>query len=252
MRDALGRRLRAYANKDGRGYPDWAMRYVPIVTRLSRNDLLRSLILEIGANENGLARFVSQRVVAVDVNIDHLRACRASQNVAPVCADIGALPFADDTFAVVAAVDTLEHLPADARENACAEIVRVLQPSGSAAVAFPAGEAARRAEASVREAYRAYTGETLKWFEEHDEVGLPNPEAIRRTFEERRDGAHRVAMTRNGTLWIWRWSWRVMMCGWPGFANAAFQAALRAVTPFLCRIHVGPCYRRVIWLEPKR
>ena len=34
MLESIGQRLRAYAEKDGRGYPDWAIRYVPIVKRL--------------------------------------------------------------------------------------------------------------------------------------------------------------------------------------------------------------------------
>ena len=34
MRSAIADTLRAFAEKDGRGYPDWASRYVPIARRL--------------------------------------------------------------------------------------------------------------------------------------------------------------------------------------------------------------------------
>ena len=59
--------MRAFAEKDGRGYPDWAMRYLPVVRRFGRRVFREHTVLEIGANENGIARFVETHVVAVDI-----------------------------------------------------------------------------------------------------------------------------------------------------------------------------------------
>ena len=78
---SLGAKLRGYANRDGRGYPDWAMRYAP-VARALRRGAVDGLVLEVGANENGIRRFVDVPTVAVDVSPDHLRAARAAHRAA--------------------------------------------------------------------------------------------------------------------------------------------------------------------------
>lgn len=252
MLDGLGRRLRAYAEKDGRGYPDWAVRYVPIVRRLRPRLASSQRILEIGANENGLGRFAAVRVVAVDTSVEHLKAARTGLDTIAVVGDIRALPFRDGSFDVCVCVDTFEHLPENARDGAAGEMARVLHDSGTALVAFPSGAASTRAEASIIEAYRRFTGNTLHWLDEHAALGLPEPERIIRRFEVLMNGTHRVWQTKNATLWLWRWMWLVLMCGWPGRGNSLFQALLRAMTPVLCRIHVGQCYRFMIWVEPKK
>ena len=102
MFETLGKRLRSYAEKDGRGYPDWAVRYVPLVRRLGTRLPNATRILEIGANENGLSRFAGVPVIALDVALDHLKAARATQNVTPVVGSITALPFREDCFEICA------------------------------------------------------------------------------------------------------------------------------------------------------
>jgi len=248
----LNRRLRAWAEKDGRGYPDWAMRYVPIVKRLGRGALTRGAVLEIGANENGLSRFTGVPVIAVDIERDHLKACRDTQQISPVVADIAALPFRDDTFAVCVSVDTFEHIPESMRDAAVQEMARVSDGEASMVVTFPSGAAAVAAERVVREWYRALTGNTIKWLEEHEEVGLPDADMMMARFRGAVDVTHTVSTEGNVPLWIWKWMWLVMMCNWPGRGNSFFQAALRLLTPVLGRIRFGKCYRTMIWVEPKR
>lgn len=251
MFEALGRCLRAYAEKDGRGYPDWAVRYVPVIRRLGSRTAAAGRILEIGANENGFARFSGAPVTAVDIALEHLRAARGVQPVTPVLADMTALPFADDTFGLCVCMDTFEHLPRERRAPAVAELARVLRRDGTAVIGFPAGVEAERAEAVVRAAYRRYTGRALGWLEEHVAVGLPDAAELARRFEEAAGSTHHVACCGNVPLWVWRRMWLVLMCGWPGRGNAAFQALLRLITPLLCRLGGNRCYRTLIWLEPK-
>lgn len=251
MRETIASRLRAWAEKDGRGYPDWATRYLPIVRRLRRHGIGGRRILEIGANENGLARFAGVRVVATDINVDHLRAARAAQDVLPVVADISALPFRDGAFGVVVSVDTLEHIPRPRRLVAVGEAVRVLDARGVAAVAFPTGPQAVAAERAVTRAYADFTGRSLHWLAEHAEQGLPDAETMRRAFTDAAGKGRRVTVTKNTNVRAWRWMWKVLMCGWPGRGNAIFQALLRAVTPLLAQLHAGRCYRAVVWIEPR-
>jgi len=249
--EALGRQLRKYAEKDGRGYPDWAVRYVPVVRRLRKCGAASARILEVGANEAGLAQFLGRRVIVVDVSPDHLRAAREAQDVVPVVADASALPFRDGAFDVCASMDTFEHLAERARGQAASEIMRVTAEQGVAAVAFPTDEAALRAEQEIRRAYAVFTGNDLPWLAEHEAMGLPGADRLAATFATAAGENRSVAVEKNATLWMWRLMWRILMCGWPGRGNALFQALLRFFVPVLCRMHFGTCYRVVIWVSAR-
>lgn len=251
MSGSLGERLRRYAEKDGRGYPDWAMRYAPIVRRLNHSGAAAGRVLEIGANENGLSRFLGQRVVAVDLERSHLEAARSSQDVLPVVASIDQLPFQDDAFDVCASLDTFEHIPSRSRTDAAREMARVMRETGSAVVTFPSGPGAEAAEREIREGYAAHCGGKLRWLEEHAEEGLPDPGPIFIQFQRSLNDTHRISVSKNANLRVWRWMWRVLICGWPGRGNSIFQVLLRLLTPLLVRVHAGACYRVMVWVEPR-
>lgn len=247
----LSARLRAYAEKDGRGYPDWAIRYLPVLRRLSAPDGRNTRILEIGANENGFARFSGARVIAVDIEPEQLIAARAAQRVVPVRADIGALPFRDGEFDVVVCMDTYEHIPREHRCTANREIVRVLKADGRAVIGFPSGQAAFAAEARVRASYSALTGGSIRWLEEHVAMGLPDAADVERDLVETAGNEYTVFREGNASLWAWEWMWRILMCNWPGRGNAVFQVFLRWSVPVLSRLHGGVCYRTLIWVKPR-
>lgn len=252
MFEALAKRARAWAERSGRGYPDWALRYVPAVRRLKPRPSQR--VLEIGANENGLARFAPVRPIVADRSRAHCEAARRAQNVLPVVADIAALPFPDACFEVVVCMDVFEHLSGVVRGPAAHAVCRVLAPDGRVAVTFPSGRAALEAEARVRGAYAGFTGRRIGWLDEHVRCGLPDAQAVRRVFEEalRAFGRRqRVAVESGVPAWLWTRVWLVLMCGWPGRGNALAQVALRAMTPLLTRARFGAPYRVALYVEPE-
>lgn len=248
--DSLGQRLRAWAEKDGRGYPDWWMRYAPVVRKLGPIARNGGRVVEIGANEAGFARFAGTPGIVTDFARPHLRAARDTQPVAPVQADIAHLPFASGSVDILVCMDTFEHLAPETRRAAIAEISRCLSPRGHAVVSFPSGETAARAEERVQGAYRALTGQSLRWLAEHAEHDLPDAVQMRAEFEQAAGNSHAVSLQWNANIAVWTWMWRVLMCGWPGRGNAVFQVLLRMATPLLARAHFGKCYRAMIWLEP--
>jgi len=138
----------------------------------------------------------------------------------------------------------------DSRGSAVSEIVRVT--SGAMAVGFPSGAEAARAEKRIREDYRHCCGRTIKWLEEHTANRLPSAETIAGYFSGACGAERRITVRKNANLAMWTWMWRVLMCGWPGRGNAVFQVLLRWMTPLLCRMHFGTCYRAIVWVEPQR
>lgn len=248
----VNRALRRFAEKDGRGYPDWAIRYLPILRRFPGKDWRTLRILEIGANENGFARFSGAHVLALDLSPDHLQAARSSQTVIPVAGDIGALPFGDDSFDVVICLDTYEHIPASHRNQANREIVRVLRSSGVAVIGFPSGEAAFAAEGRIRAAYHDLCGGSIRWLDEHVAMGLPDADEVAQDLAEVCGDRFRITRSGNGTLRVWEWMWRVLMCNWPGRGNAVAQVALRLLVPVVSRMHGAPCYRAMLWVCGRR
>lgn len=245
------KRLRAWAEKDGRGYPDWALRYLPVVRRLAPWLMREGVVLEIGANANGVARFARRPVVAVDISMQSLRECRSNPHALPVRADIAALPFADNSVVACVCMDTFEHLPDALREVASREITRVLRHDGAGVVGFPTGAAAAAAEARVQEACFRYTGARIRWLEEHATNGLPDAAGIAARLRQLAAPSHLLEEQQNTNLHVWEWTWRVLMCGWPGRGNALAQAALRVLTPLLARIHCRPCYRALLLIFPR-
>jgi len=244
-------RLRAYAERDGRGYPDWAIRYVPVVRRLRRS-LEAAHVVEIGARGTAFSEFTKTPVIVVDPDRGRLRRSRERQDIIPIAADLEALPFADDTVDVCVCMDSFEHLDREGRRRGATEIVRVLAPQGHAAVSFPSGHRSFQAEERVRTAYRRATGGTLPWLEEHAARGLPSPIQEYARFLELAGSTHRVSRRGNGALWVWEGLCKVLLCGWGGRFNVLLRACVRLLTPVLARIHFGYCYRTLIWLEPGR
>ncbi len=247
MRSALAQRLRAWAERDGRGYPDWATRYLPVLRRWGRP---RGVVVEVGANENGLARFAGVRVITIDFERAQLEAARRMPGVLPVQADIAALPLRDGAADYVACLDVFEHLPPAVRTRGAQELARVLAPDGRGVMAFPCGAAAEAAEANVRAAYARYTGRTLRWLDEHTRHGLPDAAGVARALAEAAPH-HTVTRAGNTNVRVWRWLWHVLLCGWPKRGNAVAQVAVRVLTPLISRAHFGVCYRAALWLEPR-
>lgn len=247
MGKSIGQRLRAYAEREGRGYPDWALRYMPIAKHLAPYHHDGDTTIEIGANACGYQRFSNARVIAVDYALSHLQEARQGGAAWVVQADIAHLPFADDAAHILVCADTFEHLPKDIRPKAAKEIARVLNRRGAAAITFPSGDAAARAEANVQAEHESQTGRRLPWWDEHAECGLPNPEDIVDHFGD----GHRVEAKWINAIETWQWAWRVLLNNWPGRGNALAQVWLYWRAPRLARKHDGECYRAAIFLEPR-
>lgn len=154
-------------------------------------------ILELGANYlNPLPRFIQperMRLTRCDVQpFSH------DSDFVLIAKD-QPLPFADDTFDAVVALEVLEHLPHDRRRDFTADCLRVARHG--AVFSAPNGvpeviEAEQLAAAS----FKLRQGREHPYLREHQEFGLPREEEIVAILREL-DVAHRVID--NAPLDIW-------------------------------------------------
>ncbi len=109
------------------------------------------------------------------------------------------LPFRDDSVDIVVSLDTLEHLPEDARDRAVAEIMRVARESVVIAGPFNI-DGVREAEQAVDTLHRRLTGEAHRWLSEHLAAPLPS---LERTETLLREGGYAVSAYPSGYLPVW-------------------------------------------------
>ncbi len=143
---------------------DVDLRYLPVVRRLK--NARHSVILEVGSGQTGITPYVGNGVIGCDTTFGGA----VDPRLTPVIAR-APLPFRDGTFEAVVSLDTLEHVPRDARDAFVRELVRVCK--SRLYVGFPEGDGAARHDAIMEEYYRRHQPAVHPYFVEHREYGVP-------------------------------------------------------------------------------
>ncbi len=124
-----------------------------------------SLVLEVGGGPGPLEAFLPEYELMVsDISGAHLGRF--------LLADGAALPFADETFAAVVTLDTLEHVPARFRTEFLAELLRVSSDLVMLSAPFASPEL-ELAEEALNEFIRARFQGDFPTLDEHAQNGLP-------------------------------------------------------------------------------
>jgi hypothetical protein len=148
-------------------------------------------ILDVGGWPGTLRRFLpGRRIVVADLQGRMPGMVRASGT---------ALPFARGQFAAVVSSDTFEHIPPAQREQFLGELARVARDLVVLGAPFDSPQV-RAAEGVLREVIRAKYPASYGFIEEHDDYGLPDLAATRRTLAA--TGFAEVALP-NGYLRHW-------------------------------------------------
>lgn len=118
-------------------------------------------ILEVGCGAGGMLALLQRfgRVHGVDIAHDYLRYCRHRGHRRLVAGSGYDLPFADDSFDLVALFDVIEHIEDDHR--VLAETRRVLRPGGQVFISVPAYEFLWSQNDRVAHHLRRYTSGQL-------------------------------------------------------------------------------------------
>jgi SAM-dependent methyltransferase len=228
---------------------DPALRYAFVVDQLRdvwRDDLA---IAEIGSGAAGITEFLDHPVTGVDSAFERT-GDKANPRLERVEGTATDLPFADASYDVVLSLEMVEHLPAEAREPAFREMLRVLRPGGRLVATFPAGDTAARLDAWLNQAYRRRHGRDHPWAVEHLENGLPDAEEVARLVAPL---ARRVQLRRHA----WAPAWKLQQLlfsvewGYPWTRAAGIHTTPTARLLFhaLRRLNRGDCYRAVLVVD---
>jgi SAM-dependent methyltransferase len=228
---------------------DPALRYAFVIDQLRdvwRDDLR---IVEIGSGAAGIAEFLDHPVTGVDSAFERTDE-KANPRLERVQGTATELPFADASYDVVLSLEMMEHLPAETREPALREMLRVLAPGGRLIVTFPAGATAARLDAWLNAAYRRRHGHDHPWAIEHLENGLPDADEIARVAATL---ARRVRLRRHA--WAPAWKLQQLLFSvewgypWTRAAGIHTTPTARLLFRILRRLNRGDCYRAVLLVE---
>ncbi len=194
-----------------------------------------SLVLEVGGGPGPLEAFLPEYELMVsDISGAH--------HGRFLLADGAALPFADETFAVVVTLDTLEHVPARFRTEFLAELLRVSSDLVMLSAPFASPEL-ELAEEALNEFIRARFQGDFPTLDEHAQNGLPE---LGPTTDALGAGGFSAVTLPSGYLPRWLMGMLVhhelLATGLPhlGKLHAYYNAV---VSPLDCR---EPSYRHVI------
>ncbi len=194
-------------------------------------------ILDVGGRTGLLRQFLpSDRIVLVDLEV--------SGEPELVLGDGSALPFRSGSFDVVAAFDTLEHVPVERRAAFVSECARVSKSWVYLAGPYRAPEV-DEAEELLRAFLAQKLGMTHRFLEEHRREGLPDRGEVE---EALRGAGMRVASIGHGNLE----RWLALMCMEMVLDS---DALLRPIATRFFRFynqtlyasdHAAPVYRHVV------
>ncbi len=194
-------------------------------------------ILDVGGRTGLLRQFLpADRIVLVDLEV--------SGEPELVLGDGSALPFRSGSFDVVAAFDTLEHVPVERRAAFVSECARVSKSWVYLAGPYRALEV-DEAEELLRAFLAQKLGMTHRFLEEHRREGLPDRGAVE---EALRGAGMRVASIGHGNLE----RWLALMCMEMVLDS---DALLRPIATRFFRFynqtlyasdHAAPVYRHVV------
>lgn len=228
---------------------------VPIVEETAGETLL-----EVGSGSEGIARFADERwrLTVCDRDFSDYGAVEVPEDgLRRIEGDVTKLPFDDGEFDVVVALDLLEHLPAELRPVALAELARVTRVRLVAGC--PCGERALRSDRLLARYYGLQPRATPPWLVEHLDNGFPRPEVLRealapfgvvRLLPNERIAAHQVVSLLEATPYVARLMLRIaarLEAGMPAADGASPRTA-----GWLLRLRGGdsePVYRQIAVLD---
>lgn len=215
-----------------RWHPEVAVRYLPIVTEIRKHGV--PSVLEIGSGGLGITPYLGRKVTGLDTKFSPPfyplleRKTGSATNI----------PYADKSFDVVIAVDTLEHVPRAKRKQIVTEMIRAARKE--VIVAVPTGKKSEDQDKELNEAYKQIYGRPYDFLNEQITLGLPTVEEIKFIMGDN------VRTEENEPLALRNF----LMRGWmkPGLINKIFYwKVLLLFIPMYKLFNHPPYYRTIFY-----
>lgn len=220
-----------------------ALRYLPVV-RILKDAGIRK-VLEVGSGYLGITPYSREfELTGLDRSFE-----RDNPAMRQVTGTVTSLPFEDHSFDAVISVDSLEHIPPEAREAALSEMMRTA--SAMVIIAVPSGAGAEAQDRLLDERYTRVRGEEYPFFRDHLENGLPDPEDLQMMINKvlRRLGRRgRVTVYKNANLQLRSF----LMKGWISRNRFFYNftvLGLMSLAGLLSRFNPGRCYRVIMVVD---
>lgn len=171
--------LRRFFNKYYKNqHPESALRYLPIVQILKKQKLQDSAILEVGSGSLGITPYLKRPLDGVDTDFSGPKTPLLNK----IKGSATDLPFRKNSYDVVISTDTLEHIPANLREKAIDEMLRVSRQL--VIIVVPTGPLSQRQDSQLHNRFQKVFKQKDKFLSEHVENGLPKNDEILVTIDK--------------------------------------------------------------------
>lgn len=228
-------------------HPKIALRYLPIVEKIAGAKLQAQSILEVGSGGLGIVPYIRRSVVGLDISFK----LPIHPQLVPVKGFAESIPFADNSFATVVSLDTLEHIQPERRSQAISEMIRVAKKL--VCIGMPCGELAEKQDQELKGLYESSRNKKFQFFDEQVEYGLPTKEWMIETLNQ---AAKKLGKTiyiksegninlRLRTFLMWGWIANNF------FINLFFRKILLLAVPLMRRLNQAPTYRQLFFVTIK-
>jgi hypothetical protein len=239
------RRIRYFIEAVCRGYEnaDVALRYLPIADSIRKGPIPDPKILELGSGVKGVACYVPNKIVGVDISFNE----RVAKNLQPVLHEGVVLPFPDRSFDYVLSVDMLEHVPSDQRRTSISEMMRVAR--SRVYIAVPCGPLAEKQDRDLDALFTRLRGKQYFFFKDHVENGLPSLDDMLGYITQagnNNDRSLSLNIANNVNLKL-RWFFMKLWVR-PMFAPIFLMASI-CISLFWPFTNKGECYRQLFVID---
>ena len=227
-------------------HPEVALRYLPVVSEIKKTGKCPS-VLDVGSGGLGIAPYIGFKVTGVDIRFTP----PFHQNLDRIKASAVKLPFADNVFDAVIAVDAFEHLSRSDREKATTEVLRIAKKL--AIIAVPCGKSAYLQDKELNRYYRRKFHKKYNFFEEQLKLGLPEENDIIKAITQSAIALNikvNLTILNNENLKLRKF----LMTGWMTnnlLINIFFRKILLFALPLLSNFNSKPVYRKIFVIRKK-
>lgn len=226
-------------------HPESALRYLPIVRILRKNQLTKSKILEVGSGSLGITPYLNEPIDGLDSDFSGPK----TELVNKIKGTAIDLPFRKNSYDVVISTDTLEHIPASSREKAIDEMLRV--GSRMVIIVVPTGLLSQQQDSQLHDRFQKVFNKTDKFLSEHVQNGLPKNDEILVTIDKSLRNMGKTARVSSRPLLNLKVR-KLIMYTWISQNKYVYYTYMKGyllILPLLRLANFGNCYRRLFVVE---